>query len=340
MQWKEFYLSDIFNEIRRGKRLKKGDHINGTIPYVSSSASNNGIDAFVGNDEGVRVYSSCLSIANSGSVGSTFYQPFAFVASDHVTKLKNSAFSKNLYLYISVVAKRLTEKYSFNRELNDKRIKREKILLPVDESGQPDYVFMEQYMSSLERQKLDDYYTYASQRLKELSGYDDVVSLNDIEWGEFFISDVAEILPGRDIYNAERVIGDTPYVSATANRNGIGHFISNTNASFESGCLSVNRNGSVGFAFYHPYSALFSNDCRKLRLKHKNKYVGIFVAQQITNQKDKYGYGYKMGTARLKRQKIMLPSTSLGQPDYHYMEHYMRRLEYQKLKDYLDYKNS
>ncbi|MGB1254077.1 MAG: eCIS core domain-containing protein, partial [Candidatus Promineifilaceae bacterium] len=32
--WKEFFLNDIFNEIQRGKRLKKGDHKQGVMPYV------------------------------------------------------------------------------------------------------------------------------------------------------------------------------------------------------------------------------------------------------------------------------------------------------------------
>lgn len=92
----------------------------------------------------------------------------------------------------------------------------------------------------------------------------------------------------------------------------------------------------MGYSFYHPYSALFSNDCRKLRLKNPTKYIGIFISQQITIQREKYGYGYKMGTARLKRQKIMLPVDSSGQPDYKFMENYMKKLEYMKLKQYLD----
>ena len=45
-------------------------------------------------DKNVRIFSNCLSLANSGSVGSTFYQPFKFVASDHVTKLENKNFNE------------------------------------------------------------------------------------------------------------------------------------------------------------------------------------------------------------------------------------------------------
>jgi len=159
-KWEEFFLFDIFNEIQRGKRLKKGDHIKGKTPYISSTAMNNGIDNFINNKEKVRVFSNCLTVANSGSVGSCFYQPYKFVASDHVTKLENSEFSKYVYLFISFQISSLGEKYSFNREINDKRIKREKILLPVTENNKPDYKYMENYMKQIELKKLKAYLEY------------------------------------------------------------------------------------------------------------------------------------------------------------------------------------
>jgi hypothetical protein len=158
--WGEFFLNDIFNEIQRGKRLKKDDHKKGRMPYVSSTAINNGIDGFVGNKEKVRIFSNCLSLANSGSVGSIFYESFEFVASDHVTKLENKDFSKSIYLFISTIISRLGEKYSFNREINDTRIKREKIMLPINVNHEPDYVYMENFMKQLELKKLKKYLEY------------------------------------------------------------------------------------------------------------------------------------------------------------------------------------
>jgi hypothetical protein len=125
-EWKEFKATDIFNNIQRGKRLKKDDHKNGIMPYVSSTGINNGVDGFIGNKEDVRIFSNCLTLANSGSVGVTFYQPFSFVASDHVTKLGNSNFNKHVYLFIANITTRFSEKYSFNREINDIRIKKKK----------------------------------------------------------------------------------------------------------------------------------------------------------------------------------------------------------------------
>jgi hypothetical protein len=158
-EWGEFYLKEVFPKIQRGKRLKKDDHKKGEIPYISSSAMNNGIDGFVSNKERVRIFKNCLSIANSGSVGATFYQPFSFVASDHITKLENENFNEFIYLFISSVTRRLSEKYSFNREINDPRIQREKIVLPADKKGQPDYAYMENYIKKLEHKKLLNYLT-------------------------------------------------------------------------------------------------------------------------------------------------------------------------------------
>ena len=156
-EWREFNLNKIFTHIQRGKRLKKGDHKKGKIPYVSSTALNNGIDGYVGNTENVRVFSNCLTIANSGSVGETFYQPFAVIASDHVTKLENKELNSYTYLFLSTVSKRLSEKYSFNREINDNRIQKEKILLPVNSKKEPDYEYMENYIKKIEFEKLNKY---------------------------------------------------------------------------------------------------------------------------------------------------------------------------------------
>ncbi|MBL8091207.1 MAG: restriction endonuclease subunit S [Anaerolineales bacterium] len=156
-EWKEFSLTEIFDSIQRGKRLKKDDHIEGNIPYASSTALNNGIDGFIGNTRGVRIFDNCLTIANSGSVGATFFQPFNVIASDHITKLENKNFNKYTYLFLATIISRLSEKYSFNREINDQRIQKEKILLPVNSKGKPDYAFMESYMKQKEKELLGKY---------------------------------------------------------------------------------------------------------------------------------------------------------------------------------------
>lgn len=162
--------------------------------------------------------------------------------------------------------------------------------------------------------------------------------LKDKQWSEFFIDELGVIKSGKDIAQKNMVDGNTPYISATSINNGINNFVDNENNSLESKCISINRTGSVGYAFYHEYTALFSNNCRKFILnEHNNKYVSLFIVNQIKQQKEKYNYGYKMGTGRLKRQQIMLPISEEGEPDYNYMEQYMINLEIKLLKKYIDF---
>lgn len=162
IRWKEFFLTEIFTEIQRGRRIKKADHLEGDMPYISSSSFNNGVDNFISNIKKVRIFHKCLTLANSGSVGSCYYQPFRFVASDHVTKLYNPKFNKYHYFFLSSMINRFHEKYNFNREINETRILREKILLPVDKQGNPDYDYMEKYAKKIMLQKYRQYLDYIS----------------------------------------------------------------------------------------------------------------------------------------------------------------------------------
>ncbi len=165
-EWKAFLLTDLFENIQRGKRLTKENQKNGSIPYVSSSAQNNGVDNYISNTMGVRFFENCLSLANSGSVGSCFYEPFKFVASDHITHLKNSKNTKYSYLFTATLLNRLSQKYNFNREINDKRISNEIIILPITSDGSPDYAYMEQYTKNLMLEKYYEYLNYKFQKSK------------------------------------------------------------------------------------------------------------------------------------------------------------------------------
>ena len=50
---------------------------------------------------------------------------------------------------------RLSEKYSFNREINDNRIKREKLILPATQTGEIDFAFMSSFMKEIEQDILN-----------------------------------------------------------------------------------------------------------------------------------------------------------------------------------------
>ena len=324
-EWAEFDIRAVFPEIRRGKRLKTADHIEGNIPYVSSSAMNNGVDAFIGNDGHIRKYENCITLANSGSVGTAFYHCYEFIASDHVTALQSSKLNKYRYLFVATMVSRLQGKYSFNREINDLRINREKVLLPVDDEGQPDYAFMEQYIREREKQLIEQYIAHIGIVQIPRGG---ITPLHEKEWKEFYISDIFVIRPGKRLTKSDMQSGNKPFIGASDSNNGVTAFVSNTNASEDSNVLGVNYNGSVVENFYHPYTCIFSDDVKRFTIKGRpgNEFIYLFLKSVILQQKSKYAYGYKFNEERMKRQMLLLPVDTDCQPDWQYMELYAKML--------------
>lgn len=340
VEWKTFRFTEVFQEIQRGKRLTKAHQTDGPKPYISSTSENNGVDAFIGNETGVRKFEDVLTLANSGSVGSTFYQQFEFVASDHVTALKSENADKYAYLFLSTVVKRLEEKYSFNREINDIRIKREKVILPADKEGNPNFQYMSDFVKKLELDKVQEVLEYIYIYIRMMSILEEKVC--EISWKDFWIEDICEIKSGIRLTKANQEIGLRPFVGASDSDNGVTAFVSNKNKSLDANVLGVNYNGSVVENFYHPYEAIFSDDVKRLKWKdgiYGNKYTYLFLKQMILSQKIKYAYGYKFNGERMKRQKIMLPVTKTGLPDYDYMTSYMQKQELEQIFKILNYLN-
>ena len=164
--WKDFAVPEIFQNIQRGKRLKNADHIPGIVPYVSSTANNNGVDDYIEATEGTRVFKNCISLANSGSVGTAFYEPFAFVASDHITSIECKEANEYIYLFLITVLEQQGSNFNFNREINDIRIKKMRVMLPVTDDGEPDFQFMEDYIRELMTAKREQYQAYDITRRK------------------------------------------------------------------------------------------------------------------------------------------------------------------------------
>ncbi|WP_035332572.1 restriction endonuclease subunit S [Dysgonomonas capnocytophagoides] len=340
-EWREFVLSSLFDIKSTSSSIDKSrlNNRDGSIPYITRTDKNNGIDIFVVTQDAKYELDPGNVITIGLDTQTVFFQATAFYTGQNIQILHSSNLNKYVAAFLIPLLKRLMEKFNWGGNgATLTRLKRSKVLLPINIIEEPDYEFMEAYMREKESALLEHYKKYA--QTLDIAVSKQIKPLSAKEWKEFFVEDIAEILSGKDIYEAERVKGCNPYITATASNNGIGYFVSNNNETCESNCLSVNRNGSVGYSFFHTYPALFSNDCRKLRLKHSSKHIGQFIACQITAQKDKYGYGYKMGTGRLKRQKIMLPINEKEDPDFLYMEQYMKQVESKQLTKYLTYINN
>jgi len=337
-EWKEFSVKKLF-EIDRGKRLISRNRIKGNIPLVTAGFNNEGVAEFIENEE-QQNYCNSLTIDMFGNV---FYRNYIFKCDDNIHVLKNKYLNHiNGNFIVNSIKQTTKDVFSYGKQFRLKTLEKLKILLPTNSKGEPDYKFMEQYMRHKEQEKQKEYQNYIKSRLKELKNTPKTVSLEEKEWGEFEIETIFKIKSGVRLTKADMKNGNIPFIGATDSNNGITKFISNTNSSKDRNVLGVNYNGSVVENFYHSYTAIFSDDVKRLSLKNieGNEFMYLFFKTIILKQKIKYQYGYKFNGTRMKRQKIMLPINNKNEPDYVFMKNYMKNLEYKKLNEYIEFKKN
>ena len=303
-------------------RLKDGE--NKSVPYVTRTDVSNGIARFVvGLD-----------------TQTAFYQPHRFVTGQNVHVVTGRQLSEEVSIFlVTILREQMQAKFNWGGNgATLGRMKRLLVMLPVDDDGKPDYDYMAQYASEMRGGMLMRYRSYVAEQLSKLE-YKDIPALDEKEWREFHLEEIGTVTSGRDIYAAERIEGDTPYITSGGTNNGVGYFVGNSNETLDSGYIALNRNGAVGKAFYHSSKSLMGNDCRKVHLKNadNNLFVGQFVALCISMQSECFSYSRKLGTARAKRMQIMLPVTGFGKPDYDYMEQYTKNMMIRKYKQYLTF---
>jgi hypothetical protein len=150
VKWKEFVVGDLFEVERGNKVLNKDDYILGDIPFITTTTKNNGINGYISNEE-VKTHENKITVALDGEPGISFYHSYKFKVSHimGVLGLKENILTPNIGIFLCSCLEKLRPKYSYGKKLGVERFKKEKIWLPTDEYGSPDYEFMEKYIRSL-----------------------------------------------------------------------------------------------------------------------------------------------------------------------------------------------
>ena len=333
VEWGEFSLRDLFT-FERGNQNNISACEAGEIPLVSAKKIDNGVKAFI-SDNGKRLFEGHILTLNNdgdGGVGIAYYQANKMALDTHVTALiPIIPINRSSLLFISKTITIQRDKFSHGYSLDNNRMKAQKIVLPIDENGEPNWTYMENFIKNIEQKQIKNVLKYLDEYIYIYITYS---HFDKADWKEFFLSDICNINSGVRLTKANMKDGNIPFIGATDSNNGITNFVSNTNASFDKNVLGVNYNGSVVENFYHPYSCVFSDDVKRVSFKDEqgqNKYCYMFLKQMILQQKEKYRYAYKFNGDRMARQKVMMPVDELGDIDFKFMNRYIASKEMKNL---------
>jgi hypothetical protein len=93
--------------------------------------------------------------------------------------------------------------------------------------------------------------------------------------------------------------------------------------------LTISYDGSIGEAFYQSEDFWASDAVNVLYPKFEmNAEIGLFLCTLIRKEKYRFNYGRKWHLERMKESVIRLPTTENGEPDWNFMERYIKSLPF------------
>ena len=286
----------------------------GGIPFVGRSSENHGVSASVAPFGEVTPYEAGLiTVALGGTkLLSSFVQERPFYTAQNVAVLKPKvkiAFAEKLYTCLAIRHNRF--RYSaFGREAN-RTLKH--LLVP-------------------EPSEFPDWGAGSGDPIEDLSQAEIGIfpkSLNPKDWKHFELQELFDINRGRGSRKKDLDgQGETPFVTSIDSNNGWVGFTAI--APCHSGnTIGVNRNGSVGQAFYQPIDFCSTEDVHVFSPKFRmNPFTALFLTTLIQREKYRFGYGRKWGIERMKQTRIKLPVRRDSRPDWGYMEQYIKALPF------------
>lgn len=302
-------ISDLF-KVEYGQRIYHSksflDDKIGKIPLISSGKNEHG---FYGTFDIEPAYKNVISVTNTGSVGWAFFHNYSCCIDDNCLVLvPKTKISDQQMIFISMLINKDKYRYMYGRQVTPVRI--ENIELP----NIPNFVNNKNFP------KVDKIKKPISNKK---------IPFDIGKWKWFLMNDLFEVsgtktTPKRELEKIGK--GKYPYITTQSTNNGVEGFY---NFYTEKGNVLVIDSAVAGFCSYQGGNFSASDHVEKLAPKFKlNKYVGLFLQTIINSEQFRYSYGKKFNQIKIRATKIKLPVDKKGNPDWQFMEDYIKSLPY------------
>ena len=335
--WKPFKVSDLFS-IHNGKGITKEEIADnpGDFIAVQSGEENNGVLGKISLDyckSKKYTFSEkpCLTVARTGSAGFVSFQIHGCVVGDSakILLLKKKDATVEHYIFLQTVLSAIRYKYAYGRKVTETKYKNEIVILPIintDNGYIPDWQFMEDYIKSLHHKLLTTQNKISS-----------VPALNVKDWKEFKFGDlISDIYKANAINKDDLTIAESDalpirYITRTGDNNGCELFADREliDVSFIEEGNAITIGDTTATCFYQSDEFIAGDHMVVIRAgSWLNKHTGLFIVAMLTNEQYKYSYGRAFLMEKIKDTFIKLPVDFAGNPDWQFMEDYIKALPY------------
>lgn len=278
------------------------------MPFVSRQSTNNGIVCHVKPINIIPNPEKTLSIAASGSVLSTYYHKYQYYSGRdvYIAQPKHELSDVEMLFYCYVIEQ---NKYRYNYGRQANRTLKD-ILVPSYEEL-PYYINKVNTLPSFNKTPISS----------------NKISNNTENWKWFVVGELFECSTTSHTIQQETIKGNTPFVTRSALNNGVSGFINDENLSiYEGNCITIGAEGIV--AFFQPKT--FATGVKVYTIRHSkmNVYNAMFIITILNLENYRYNYGNARILNKIQREKIKLPVAKNGEPDWEFMENYIKSLPY------------
>ena len=183
--WKEFRLDDILQKVDTVKiPLKKGEcPVNPTetytIPARTATTSNHGLGCYVP-AELCTVLKNKISVSANGDFCAFWHDSdFTILQDSYALEGKGFELTEKIALFlISTMMHSFSSKYNWNNKSGWEKLKNDVIQLPVKETEEIDWEYMQERITELEQERITE---LEQERITELEQYLAATGLNDYE---------------------------------------------------------------------------------------------------------------------------------------------------------------
>ena len=317
-EWKEFKVGTLFTMFKPPVLHDRQvlPSANG-LPYVVRTKFKNGIKDLVVTDEPVDP--SPAGVVTWGSENASFFrQELPFYSGRDIYYLDTRQLSGNACRFLTAVLDTITSRYPYNYGLFPDLLKEELIKLPVTPSGDPDWAYMDAYMSGI----LTEEQAYAD----ELAARDFTKhEIDTSEWKEFKVGTLFTMFKPPVLHDRQVLpsANGLPYVVRTKFKNGIKDLVV-TDEPVDPSPAGVVTWGSENASFFRQELPFYSGrDIYYLDTRQLSGNACRFLTAVLDTITSRYPYNYGLFPDLLKEELIKLPVTPSGDPDWAYMDAYM-----------------
>ena len=161
--WRPFLISELFRlETGKAKGLNHLEEDASGISYLGATNRNNAVLTFVKPVDNLIQRGNCIAFIRNGegSIGYSVYKREDFIATSDITCGYADFLNEYVGMFITTVADKVRGKYNFNYKRSDTRLRQEKLMLPINEAGEPDFDYMAAFIKNLMAAQYRRYLNY------------------------------------------------------------------------------------------------------------------------------------------------------------------------------------